>query len=503
MSYSARLYGFFLPGSGHTLDGITAERSGHQDGNFSMGPGCTVRNFQAIGGSRHGALFGPNVSFSNAQFISGFDDLEGISANGCVVFAASVAGMTVSTQNNLYDGTWGRGFTGIDYHGQTTADLFGTVTHVNETFLNMLQGVTAKSVNASMTGTTFTNVNTLVSLAGGAMTVQNSQPGGTCYNLVTFNPGNVADASFSSVGNAFTVPLLGYGSIVAAYRSDVTTCKFNLSINGDTVTIPAANTIYDFIRVANGSVSVQGLTVLPAVGNPAPRLYNLGFSGGTITLGAIDNNVYPYGTQFQLNGTLYSTLAAWQAATGKDLHSRVAQPIPSGSDSFNRADSYLDGTSPYIVFGTANSIGVRSNKCAFLGTTQTAYAIPLSSANHYARATVAGIPATGSAFPLAVRVIDQSNWIGLRWSSGSGYQVYKCVAGVLTSIGGSSQVPSVGDDVVFVAQGSKVCFYVNGVALGGSIDITSTGLLTQKYAGMVARGSAQNPMLSYLEWGNA
>lgn len=507
VSYSARLQGITLTGTNPTLDGVTAERCGHQDGNVGLyGTGATARNFQAIGGSRHGALFGPNVTFSNAQFISGFDDLEGSSANGCVIFAATVAGMTVTTQGNLYDGTWGRGFTGIDYHGASTSDLFGVVTHLNEIFLNCQQGVTAKASNATITGASFTNVNSMISLSGGAVTIQNSVAGGTCYNLITYNPSLTADVSATSTGNTFTIPTLGFSSLVAAYRSDVTASNFNLTINEDTVTIQAANATYDFIRVAKGTLNVQNLKVLPALGNPAPRLYNLGTSvaaGGVITLGTIDNNTYPFGTQFQMNGTLYTTLAAWQSATGKDTHSTVAQPQPTGSDNFQRADSYLDGTTPYIVLGTANQIGVRSNACAFLGTTQTVYAIPLSSPNHYVRCTVAAVPATGNAFPLAVRVIDQNNWIGVRWSSGSKYQVYKCVSGTLTSIGSGNVTPAIGDDVVFCAQGSRVYLYVNGVNIGGVLDITSTGLLTQKYVGMVARGATQNPMLSYLEWGNA
>jgi hypothetical protein len=124
VSYSALTQGITLNGNNCTLNGITAQRYGHQDGGIGMyGTGSTVSNFQAIGCNRHDALFGPNVTFSNAQFISGFDDLEG-SANGCVVFAATVAGMSVSTQNNLYDGTWGRNFTGIDYHGASTSDLY-------------------------------------------------------------------------------------------------------------------------------------------------------------------------------------------------------------------------------------------------------------------------------------------------------------------------------------------------------------------------------------------
>ncbi|CAG9226086.1 hypothetical protein [Burkholderia vietnamiensis] len=506
ISYSARTQGLTCNGNNITLDGMTFQHYGHQDGNIGCyGTGNTVRNFQTIGGNRHGALFGPSTSFSNAQFISGFDDLEG-SANGVVIFAATVAGMTVTTQGNLYDGTWGRNYTGIDYHGASASDLFGTVTHLNETFRNMQQGVTSKATSSTITGATFTNVSSMVSLSGGTVTFQNCQPGSTCYNLITYNPSLTADVSATSLGNTFTIPTLGYSSLVAAYRSDVTASNFNLTINGDTVTIGAANATYDFIRVAKGALNVQNLKVLPALGNPAPRLYNLGTSvaaGGAVTLGTIDYNTYPFGTQFQKDGVLYSTLAAWQAATGKDMHSTVAQPVPSGSDSFQRADSYLDGTAPYVVIGTANQIGVRSNACAFLGTTQTVYSIPLSSVDHYVRCTVAAVPATGNAFPLAVRVIDQNNWIGARWSSGSKYQIYKCVSGTLTSIGSGNVAPAIGDDVVFVARGTRVYLYVNGVNVGGIVDITSTGLLTQKYIGMVARGAVQNPMLSYLEWGNA
>lgn len=506
ITYSARLQGVTTNGANTWVDGITAQHYGHQDGNVGCyGAGSTVRHCTFIGGNRHGALFGPNVNFLSCTFKSGFDDLEG-SANAVVVFAATVAGLTVTSQGNVYDGTWGRNYTGIDYHGASASDLFGPATHVGETYLNMQQGVTAKSTNATLTGTTFTNVNSMISLSGGAVTIQNSVPGGTCYNLITYNPSLTADVSATSSGNTFTIPALGFSSLVAAYRSDVTASNFNLNIVGDTVTILAANATYDFIRVAKGTLNVQNLKVLPGLGNPAPRLYNLGTSvaaGGAVTLGTIDNNTYPFGTQFQKDGVLYSTLAAWQTATGKDLHSTVAQPVPSGSDNFQRADSYLDGTSPYVVIGTANQIGVRSNACAFLGTTQTVYAIPLSSVDHYVRCTVAAVPATGGAFPLAVRVIDQNNWIGARWSSGSKYQIYKCVGGTLTSIGSGNVAPAIGDDVVFVARGTRVYLYVNGVNVGGIVDITSTGLLTQKYVGMVARGTAQNPMLSYLEWGNA
>jgi hypothetical protein len=506
ISYSALTQGIVLTGNNCTLNGITGQRYGHQDGNFSLsGTGSTVSNFQAIGGNRHGALFGPNVTFSNAQFISGFDDLEG-SANGCVVFAAVVAGMSVTTQDNLYDGTWGRNFTGIDYHGQNTNDLYGTVTHLNETFKNMQQGVTAKAASSTMTGASFTNVQSMISLSGGNVTIQNSVPGSTCYNMVTYNPSLVSNVSATSINNTYTVPELGYGSLVAAYRSDVTASQFALTINGDVVTIQTAATIYDFIRVANGSVSVQNMTVLPALGNPAPRLYNLGsgvVNGGTVTLGTIDHNTYPFGTQFELNGITYATLAAWQAATDVDMHSTVAQPTPSGADNFQRANGFLDGTNPYVVVGTADQISVSNDLCAFTGTAQTAYAILQSSSNHYIRATVAGVPAAGGAFPLAVRVIDNNNWIGLRWSSGSKFQVYQCVGGILTSLGGaSSVVPAVGNDVVFVAQGSYVYIYVNGINVGGVIPITASGLLTQKYVAMISRSSAQNPMLSYLEWGS-
>jgi hypothetical protein len=505
VSYSALTQGITLNGNNCTLNGITAQRYGHQDGGIGMyGTGSTVSNFQAIGCNRHDALFGPNVTFSNAQFISGFDDLEG-SANGCVVFAATVAGMSVSTQNNLYDGTWGRNFTGIDYHGASTSDLYGTVTHQSETFRNMQQGVTAKATSSTITGASFTNVQSMISLSGGSVTIQNSVPGGTCYNLVTYNPSLVSNVSATSINNTYTIPQLGYGSLVAAYRSDVTASQFALTINGDVVTIQSVNNPYDFIRVANGSVSVQNLTVLPVLGNPAPRLYNLGtsvVSGGSVTLGTIDHNTYPFGTQFELNGTTYTTLAAWQTATGKDTHSTVAQPTPSGSDSFQRANGFLDGTNPYIVVGTADQISVSSNACAFTGTAQTAYTILQSSSNHYVRARVAGIPAAGAAFPLAVRIGDNNNFIGARWSSGSKYQIYQVVGGVFTSLGGSSVAPNVGDDVILCAQGNFIYLYVNGVNVGGVISAVASGLLTQKYVGMVSRSAAQNPMLSYLEWGS-
>jgi hypothetical protein len=506
ISYSALTQGITLNGNNCTLNGITAQRYGHQDGNIGMyGTGSIVSNFQVIGGNRHSALFGPNVTFTNATFTVGADDLEG-SANGCVIFAATVAGMSVSTYNNVYDGTYGRNCTGIDYHGASTSDLYGTVTHLYETFKNLQQGVTAKATNSTITGATIQNVQSMISLSGGSVTLQNSEPDGTCYNIVTYNPSLTMNVSASSINNTYTIPQLGYGSLVAAYRSDVTASLFNLTINGDVVTIQSVNNPYDFIRVANGTVNVTNLVVLPALGNPATRLYNLGTSvasGGAVTLGTIDYNTYPFGTQFELNGTTYTTLAAWQTATGKDLHSTVAQPLKVGSDGFQRANGYLDGTAPYIVIGTANQISVSNDECGFTGTTQTMYAIQLTSSNHYARATVAGIPTSGSAFPLCVRVIDNNNFIGARWSSGSKYQIYQCVGGTFTSLGSGNVTPNVGDDVILCAQGNYIYLYVNGANVGGVISATASGLLTQKYVGMLARGAVVNPMLSYLEWGNA
>jgi hypothetical protein len=502
VSCSRRLYGIFMAGNGHVFEGISASRAGHQDGNVSIGANCTARNFQSIGGARHGMLAAPGLILEDAKFISGFNDLEG-SANSIVVYANSVAGLSFATLRNTYDGTLGRRLTGIDYHGAVSTELLGSVTHDSDIFINLEQALTAKAASAIMTAATFTNVQAVAGIAGGSLTIKDSIPNGTLYSMAQFTPSVVATAVFNSLRNIYTIPQLGFSSLVAAYRSDITTCDFNLNIDGDKVTIQSAASAYDLIRVARGAVSWKNMTVYPLAANPAPRLVNVGFSGGAISLGDIDYNTYPYGTAFKLNGTDYFTLAEWQVATGKDAHSTANPPPNVGTDLFARADENLEASSTYTrIGGAAGQIAVRSNKLAFIGTTQTLYVVPILTKDHFIGGIIASVPATPNAFPLGVRCTDQNNGIFLRWSSASGFQIYKNVAGTLTSIGGDATVPVVGDTVYFMVRNERVYIVHNGRVRGGVIDITSSGFLTQRFAGLLARGAAQNPALSSLRWGN-
>lgn len=486
-SYSRRLWGINLSGSGCAVRNIRSRRNAHQDGSIIVGPNGVGFRLRIEDGCRHSALFNPGASLTECYFFRGRNDLEG-SANSLVVNAANVIGLSYSTTDCTFDAGDTPAFTGPQNHGANANDLYASITHTRPVFIGMLQCLDSAAQNVQVVNPTFANcvtgvqsgrVNAVCTVSGGT---------GTLDQLCSIG----AAGTVNSLNNTLTVPAVRSGFYASTPTSGVT-----LSIDGDVLTIADANSRTvnnnDLIRIVGGTLSVQNLTIRPVLANPSTVYMRAGFSGGTVTVTA-NNNSVPLGASWIINGTTYSTLAAWQA-TGQDAASSYgAIPAPSFTDNFDRADENLEASANWTrIGGAAAQAAVRSNELAMIGGTTTLYAAPaLANATHYVRGTIRGaIPASPASFPLALRGLDQGNFVGVRWGT-SALQVFRAIGGTFNQAVSHSVTPAAGDDIVLAVRGDFLWLYRNNAGLQLQVPLSASALVNNTLAGTVPRG-VQNP----------
>lgn len=503
--YSARTDGMLLNGNGNSTRNIGCIGNGHQDGGIRLvGENTVVEGGVMRDGNRHTLYTGANTVRRRVTFIRGRNDLEGGGfANGDVANQTSITGKTLTTEDCTWDGSDGGPFTGSYGHGSVATDMFATVTHTNGTYRNLMTAHAICGATTLILGGTFgPNVQTLASFStlGAGGEVRSCT--GSVYRALDAGTGG----TMLFKNNTFTCPGLKDGF----YRSTTTAADMVLTVDGDVVTITShdvfANPTY-LMNLPRGTGTIKNATIGPALGCPVGVVAVVGGTGQTFVS---QNNIYPIGANFTVNGVTYNTLGDLQTA-GLDTGSvEGAAPAATFTDNFARADGNLDGSAGYTVTGTANQIGIRSGAAATIGTNQTLYAIETGSAIHFMGGKVAGVP--GTAGPVFItRAADATNWSGLRWGS-TGYQFQACINGTFTTdsvIAGIT--PSATDLVYTFARGTVDYAYWKPTTAAtfrrlfrrdlSTISGAVAAIGSATKVGLLARGSLQNPWVDDISSG--
>lgn len=509
-SYSSRWHGVKLTGTGCTVRGIKTRRSAHQDGSLvTYGENCTWDTCRIEDGARHASLAGCGLVALNCYWYRARNDLEaGQSANQLVVNQATVSGKSYSTTGCTFDGGDQPNVSALSNHGADNTALFASITHSSCTFINQAQCGDAHATTHTLDTCTFTNCvqGPYVGTNGATLLVKN------CSGSVStvFKNDTATGVTVTVQNNSWTPPICGTGVYRADSAGPSTGNTYNFT-NETIYSTGATSGTGDVVRIADGAVNLSGLNVGPNLfGLKALHNLRLGFGGGTVTLTANDNH-YPFGRDFIINGTTYATFALYQAGTTQDSRSDVNGTGGVGgstsvffADNFNRADENLEASANWTRNGgAAAQAGVRSNQLAMIGTTQTAYTCPDTTKTQlWVRGNVASLPGTPSSMPLAI-IVDVNNWLALRWSAAQ-IQFEKCVAGTISQVGVVNTTVNVGDQLMLVKDGNVATVYVNGaVTIINGQSYAATTLDPATKAGTVARGSVLNPAIDNFEVGRA
>ncbi|WCD56234.1 hypothetical protein [Caulobacter phage BL94] len=511
-SYSKRWHGIKLTGAGCTVRGVRTRRNAHQDGSMvCTGENATWIDCRIEDGCRHASLAGAGAALIGVYHYRSRNDLEaGQSANLFVCNQPAILGKSYSTQNCTWDGGDQPNVSALSNHGGTASDRWTSITHTDDSFINCTQCGDAHAISQIIDGCTFTNCTQgpFIGTNNIGLTIKNCSGS---LNQVWKNDASTG-VTVTCQDNTWTPTTIGTG----LYRADSAgpTSGNTYNFTRETVySIGATSGTGDLIRVADGAVNISTINVGPNLfGLKLLHNMRVGFNGGAVTLAANDNH-WPFGRDFIVNGTTYATFSAYQTGTGQDAAGDTNGTGGQGgassvffSDNFDRADENLEASANWTrQGGSTGAAGVRSNQLAMLGTgSPTAYTSPdTTKTAHWARGIVKSVPGTPGPFPIAVRVVDSSNFIGVRWSGSQG-QVWKCVAGTLSQIGTWTATISVGDQIMLVAEGTGVTVYQNGALTSiNGLAYAAAALDTATKCGTAARASVLNPAIDNYEVGRA
>lgn len=511
---SARHSGVNIVGARPMVSKFTAKRNLHQDGSVRLpGDDPYLSRVRVEDGCRHAMLIGVGAVLEDCEGYRARNDLESpYTANLIVCNRNLVAGETFTTRRCTWDGGDQPFVTAYSNHGGDPDEKFATCLHEDCTFINLSQVATAKADSYIIRRGTFVNCGLGASPDTDDVGLTFEDCEGE-LNQVLKNGSSAAGSdaktglTFIDRRNTWKPKLLAVG----LWRADGTTGTGNTYTIEDATILSnvATSGVGDLIRIASGLVYLRRLNIGPNLGAKITNLVRLGFNSGTVALDS-DANRWAYALPYIYNGTTYGTLAAFKAATGQDSTSNSTGDggEPSGETIYTLDPSAMsdqnleDVTGITRIGGAAAQAAIRSGKIAIIGTTQTAYAVPdLESANHVVDFKVSQVPASAGPFPIVVRLIDQSNGIGIRWNS-SQYQIWKLVGGLLTSLtpGSGTLVPQVGDVCKVIAVGDRVTLYVNEAAHPSIKDLaySASELDAATKAGMIARTSTLNPSIDYI-----
>jgi hypothetical protein len=175
------------------------------------------------------------------------------------------------------------------------------------------------------------------------------------------------------------------------------------------------------------------------------------------------------------------------------------------TDNFTRANQNLEASANWtlVAGGVAGSAAVVSNQLAVrpLSIGEGAYLCPnQGSANHYTQAMLKSATDNNAIYyPVAVRVTDLNNFIGLRQFQGT-LQMHKRVAGTFTLLASLARTHVLDDVLRIQANGTAITGYLNGTPTLGPITVAEFTSVTRQ--GLIVRGTTDfSPALDNFEAG--
>jgi peptidoglycan hydrolase-like protein with peptidoglycan-binding domain len=317
--YTHRLIALQIWGNNETVTGISTKRAANYDGSIVIqgdGSSSYVANCTADLGSKHNMFVPGGSTVENCSFTDAYYPVSG---NMFVAFDQVGSGLPVTVRDSTFTLTQnipGNVISAAFFH--TGSGSLGTVDFENDTLSSTgggkFAGISGQNsslmiVNhATSTGMAYLAnalVNTNLTNSKYKSSFANNNLIGTGASGLTLNvTGNqacVTDVSKGTVtvqNTGVTVNLTGNTFYLQATQSFPIDQVANLSTG---LTLNSNNNIFDSAHVSS-------------------TIYDMGASGGTFTG---DNNAYvlPDMTTWDLNGSTFSSLAAWQATTSPDVHS--------------------------------------------------------------------------------------------------------------------------------------------------------------------------------------
>lgn len=483
--YSRRLSAIYLNGDRGLIHGITTIGNAHQDGSIRAGRNTRVEFCRIEDGSRHSCFLQGGSIVSDTYFYRAKNDLEGGLANHIVFNENDMSTSGFMVNKCTFDAGGIATVTALSFHDAVQGRLVG-YGYVNDCTFIGCNVSTALSQNLVFNNPIFNDVINVISVSSpdGVVTLNNPQ-GRVTTRIISAS----TSSSITINGGYISCAQVNNGIIYNSSTSESLAVNIiNTEINLESV--GAAN--WFAVVINKGSLALNGAKFYPKVACPFSTFFKVGNSAvGTITG---NNNTYPLGVNWSLNGTTYNTISTFSAANGSDTASSYwALPNATFSDNFDVSDTNLENLSGWTrIDGASGQAAIRSNKLAHVSGTQTAYATAeMLTNNMYAKAKVASsIPVTPMSFPLALRLMNNVNYLGARWSM-TAWQTYKVISGVYTQTGSVVAIPSENDVVIFACRDGYSFLYVNNAMLIGPTPLNDV-TLTSKKAGTVVR-AVQDP----------
>lgn len=505
-SYTRYLRGIFVDGDRAKVIGIHTSKNAHQDGSLvTTGEDCIWQNCLIEDGCRHAALAGAGLHATSCTFKRASNTLEPPTSNLLVINQTAVLGKSYRLTRCVFDGENGNAVTAVSNHGANAADLFSTCYQEQCTYKDLVLGVSIVSDDLIISDPVLQNVTQFALFGANGAKVTIVDGSGTCNQLIKAESNRTGITTVLTRGS-YTIPVLSTFGFV---NYEATSGTNAVNVTDLTAFIQSYSGNGDFFRVKHGTITRSGVNIGPNTPTTLNRIDRLGQDGGTGTLVA-SNNRFPYGASYLINGTtrsLSSVKANLSQEIGTTADGNGGVPSNVGqvffSDEFDRADENLETNANWIrLGGAAGQAAVRSNQLAMIGTTQTAYYVPsIGQTDFFVEFTIAQVPASGASFPVAFRIVDQNNFLGIRWSS-TQFQAFRCVANVFNGFATVNQPPNVGDVVRVVVKGLVCTCFVNEIQIF-STSYGAAAMDNSHLAGCVPRSAALNPAIDSFRYGYA
>lgn len=201
-------------------------------------------------------------------------------------------------------------------------------------------------------------------LVQGGIFIVNSQASPSAHSLIANNM--VAAASHSGIDPSYYIHALyiNYSSYIDIEYNSICLASGPGKYTVDLVNAPFVD-LRNNILVSKVNGPVLFSTIAPVIGNHLTSDYNNVYNSGSAPL-------------FNFNGVSYSSLAAWQAAQGQDLHSKNLDPYFTSPTNFRTQNGLLFGAANPVASVTDDIDGiVRSAVAPAIG----AYEFPLPAAD--------------------------------------------------------------------------------------------------------------------------
>lgn len=504
-SFPFKNCGLVLNGDGWLVEDIDTSGAAHQDGSFrGLGRNGVTRRCSHSDGPRHAWYAYPGVLAEDCDIGPCRNDLEG-SANTAVVNDQVALGEGYTFRRTRFIGTGGNQVTGPLMHDGTVSNgspnLMGIQLLEDCEFIDLISPFTF-SGDMRVVRPKFTNVTggAVSGSPGATLTVSDVVAGSTIDQLTNTTRGGAVTVT-NAVFNIRTLPTGFYRMNSSSDTLDVALTLTNVKEVVQGGVTPGNNA--HLIRHARGPVVRNNCDLTQPNDEPlfAPidLVMDIGFAATSTYTG--NNNKVPFGSAFKIGGMTYYTLAELQAATSQDAASTVRQPVPTGSDDFNRADENLELNAFWTAMGVAGMGGVRSNQMGTLGNGSTLYRHEVGAVKHWVRFTVASVPATANPY-VVHHATDALNWAGVRATTAN-WQLGKCIAGTVTAAYTSSSavVPAAGQDVVHGGWNDQSWLYVGERMLLRNATMNASALTTATGIGIMARGASVLAFIDNLQCG--